>query len=151
MSLSDCDRCWDTPCICGYSYRHLSSKDVQGIIDALNVMLVERNSGKLFLNTVQEAISYGVVHNVEYIDKTMDLIYEDIDIRLLDGAFDSVDWILSEVSIELTPIVLLLSFLTITRGAITKLPNRPKFYQRVYYKIIEAEGKAKADRLLQGL
>lgn len=24
MSMSDCIKCWDTPCSCGYGYRHLN-------------------------------------------------------------------------------------------------------------------------------
>ena len=28
MSLSDCERCWDTPCTCGYSYRDWSKQSI---------------------------------------------------------------------------------------------------------------------------
>lgn len=24
MSMSDCEKCWETPCVCGYGYRDLS-------------------------------------------------------------------------------------------------------------------------------
>lgn len=24
MSMSDCPKCWETPCACGYEYRHKS-------------------------------------------------------------------------------------------------------------------------------
>ena len=26
MSLSDCEHCWDTPCVCGWGYRDWSEK-----------------------------------------------------------------------------------------------------------------------------
>lgn len=25
MSMSDCEKCWDTPCTCGWEYRHMPS------------------------------------------------------------------------------------------------------------------------------
>lgn len=28
MALSDCERCWETPCSCGYEYRHWSSENL---------------------------------------------------------------------------------------------------------------------------
>ena len=24
MAMSDCEKCWDTPCICGWEYRNMS-------------------------------------------------------------------------------------------------------------------------------
>lgn len=32
MSLSDCPKCWDTPCRCGYLYQDWSDKQVQDFI-----------------------------------------------------------------------------------------------------------------------
>jgi hypothetical protein len=26
MSLSDCEKCWYTPCTCGWGYRHMSKE-----------------------------------------------------------------------------------------------------------------------------
>ena len=26
MSLSDCEKCWDTPCVCGWGYREMSKE-----------------------------------------------------------------------------------------------------------------------------
>lgn len=36
MALSDCPKCWDTPCLCGYEYRLWSKK---GRIDLAVVVL----------------------------------------------------------------------------------------------------------------
>lgn len=27
MSMSDCEKCWDTPCTCGHEYRGMRSED----------------------------------------------------------------------------------------------------------------------------
>ena len=35
MSLSDCLKCWDTPCTCGWEYRKNSIKSLQERIDML--------------------------------------------------------------------------------------------------------------------
>ena len=26
MSLSDCEKCWETPCICGWDYRNMNKE-----------------------------------------------------------------------------------------------------------------------------
>ncbi len=31
MSMSDCIKCWDTPCTCGYGYRKLSQEMRQAL------------------------------------------------------------------------------------------------------------------------
>lgn len=35
MSLSDCPKCWDTPCTCGYEYRNYSQSAKRGLIRAI--------------------------------------------------------------------------------------------------------------------
>jgi len=35
MSLSDCANCWETPCICGYDYRHSSKKYIEELRSVL--------------------------------------------------------------------------------------------------------------------
>ncbi len=35
MSLSDCSKCWDTPCRCGYGYLSWSEKAIDDFIDTL--------------------------------------------------------------------------------------------------------------------
>jgi len=44
MSLSDCERCWDTPCRCGYNWRHYSSESINNLITTLQkVKLIQFN------------------------------------------------------------------------------------------------------------
>jgi hypothetical protein len=38
MSLSDCPECWDTPCACGWEYKHYGIKELKrmrNLFDAL--------------------------------------------------------------------------------------------------------------------
>lgn len=39
MSLSDCAKCWDTPCTCGWDYRDWSVKGIHKHINMLNKVL----------------------------------------------------------------------------------------------------------------
>ena len=41
MALSDCMKCWDTPCTCGWDYRHMSKAariEQAAVILGLHVM-----------------------------------------------------------------------------------------------------------------
>lgn len=42
MSLSDCSECWDTPCTCGYGYRHWSIKQLEDQIDMLQKVMIDK-------------------------------------------------------------------------------------------------------------
>ena len=35
MALSDCDHCWETPCVCGYNYKDWANERVAEMINAL--------------------------------------------------------------------------------------------------------------------
>ncbi len=42
MSLSDCEKCWDTPCTCGWDYRGWSKKRLREQIKMLQSVLKEK-------------------------------------------------------------------------------------------------------------
>lgn len=42
MSLSDCSKCWETPCCCGHGYRDWPEARILGLIDALISVLQNR-------------------------------------------------------------------------------------------------------------
>lgn len=44
MALSDCERCWETPCVCrdAHGYRHLSIKELLYIRDGLNALIKKK-------------------------------------------------------------------------------------------------------------
>ncbi len=46
MALSDCPKCWNTPCTCGYSwetnYSLFTSEEIQSLITLLQKMLDDR-------------------------------------------------------------------------------------------------------------
>jgi len=42
MSLSDCPKCWDTPCTCGHQYKFMQVERVQDIWNAVTKHLIVR-------------------------------------------------------------------------------------------------------------
>ncbi len=42
MSLSDCIKCWDTPCTCGYEYEQWSVEKLRQHIEMLQRVLEEK-------------------------------------------------------------------------------------------------------------
>lgn len=44
MALSDCEKCWETPCVCGYDYRKWNTDDIKKLIEVLHRVLSSRNT-----------------------------------------------------------------------------------------------------------
>lgn len=42
MALSDCPKCWDTPCSCGHEYRNMPIEKVVKLRDTLNKVIADR-------------------------------------------------------------------------------------------------------------
>ena len=42
MSLSDCEKCWDTPCTCGWEYREYSIKGLEDQIEMFKKIIEYR-------------------------------------------------------------------------------------------------------------
>ncbi|KKK72388.1 hypothetical protein LCGC14_2904380 [marine sediment metagenome] len=39
MSLSDCAKCWDTPCTCGWEYRNYSLENLEKLIRRMDLII----------------------------------------------------------------------------------------------------------------
>ncbi len=46
MSLSDCVKCWDTPCTCGHEYRHWTPDELKNQILMLQKILESKEKSK---------------------------------------------------------------------------------------------------------
>ncbi len=42
MALSDCEKCWETPCMCGHDYKTMPIKRVIQLRDTLNKVIADR-------------------------------------------------------------------------------------------------------------
>lgn len=54
MSLSDCIKCWSTPCECGHDYAHWSDERILNQIEMLRKVLVDRGSLRIGLGFQSE-------------------------------------------------------------------------------------------------
>ena len=48
MSLSDCSKCWDTPCCCGYSYEGSSYKYLFRMFKLFGKLIIYKFFNKKF-------------------------------------------------------------------------------------------------------
>lgn len=46
MSLSDCEKCGETPCLCGYEYESWETEKVRKLRDLLSALVVRREGGE---------------------------------------------------------------------------------------------------------
>ena len=42
MALSDCEKCWMTPCECGHDYRHWTVERLISLRDKLNAIIASK-------------------------------------------------------------------------------------------------------------
>ena len=40
MAMSDCEKCWETPCVCGHEYRHWSLERLSSHIEMLKWVMI---------------------------------------------------------------------------------------------------------------
>lgn len=71
MSLSDCPKCWDTPCTCGWEYRNYSVKYLEEIISMFQkiVDFKKIHPRKKFSKGCTSSETKADKELMEYIDK----------------------------------------------------------------------------------
>ena len=84
-------------------------------------------------------------------DHAIDVIFERMNSLLVEGRFNVCDRILAEVDLAKIPPVLMVSLLTITAAARTKLKHRAQFFSHVQAALARQRGAKAANRLLAGL
>lgn len=42
MAMSDCEKCWETPCACGHDYRGYSKNKLMDVYNAIRKVVKER-------------------------------------------------------------------------------------------------------------
>ncbi len=53
MSLSDCEKCWETPCCCGYDYLFWKKEKIKKHIELLSTVLSVKSDSR-FSNTSEQ-------------------------------------------------------------------------------------------------
>lgn len=84
-------------------------------------------------------------------DEKIDRIYDKIDRLLYEGKFDVVDKILGNVTTKYLNSDFLITFLTVTLPAKSKLLNRPRLYHHTSYYILCCYGNDYKNKVLDGL
>jgi hypothetical protein len=46
MAMSDCEKCWDTPCTCGYDYETWDTSKIVELRDVLDALVKRREAGE---------------------------------------------------------------------------------------------------------
>lgn len=71
MGMSDCIKCWDTPCRCGHDYAHWSEKDLEAQIKMLQEVLTMKR-----LAAFREPTDIDVVlqPNLQILEKYHDMV-----------------------------------------------------------------------------
>ena len=46
MAMSDCEKCWETPCVCGYDYETWETPRIQALVDVLTKLVARRSAGE---------------------------------------------------------------------------------------------------------
>lgn len=82
--------------------------------------------------------------------KAIDIIFNNIDDRLLEGKFEDINEDLKLINIPNTSTLLLVAVLTITLTAYNKLDYRSKFFESIEQEFLEREGD-RTKELLRGL
>jgi len=57
MSLSACEKCWETPCVCGYAYRNYSIQErirLAAAVLGTTTAKLEEQFEKLFVEPARE-------------------------------------------------------------------------------------------------
>lgn len=62
MSLSHCPDCFDTPCMCGTQYKHLSVEALDSLIKSLKKILSIKRLQKLGMKNVERLVE---LHDLE--------------------------------------------------------------------------------------
>lgn len=65
MALSDCIKCWSTPCVCGHEYEHWTEEQKNQLIQAVSGFDV-----KSFIQWIQGQLESGEVTTYTFITST---------------------------------------------------------------------------------
>ena len=100
MSMSDCPKCWNTPCSCGWEYRNYSIEYLitrRKLFDII-IKFKKKNEHAKFSQSFIKPESEDDIRYIEYIDKQMNdfmrrgilTIYKDVDLEKIKNQKDKI-------------------------------------------------------------